>query len=75
MNAIVYSQLAVATVDSTAHHLIKQFEDTRKGYEAWKALTNWYNGDVIQNETAEALREKLGTLSLHLGVTGSDYVN
>ena len=29
----------------------------------------------LKNETAEALREKLETLSLHPGVTASDYVN
>ena len=35
MNAIVYSQLAVATVDGNAHHLVKQHEDKRDGYAAW----------------------------------------
>ena len=75
MNAIVYSQLAVATVDGNAHHLVKQHEDTRDGYAAWQALVEWFDGDIIKNETAEALREKLETLSLHPGVTASDYVN
>jgi hypothetical protein len=75
MNAIVYSQLAVATVDGNAHHLVKQHEDSRDGYAAWQALVEWFDGDIIKNETAEALREKLETLSLHPGVTASDYVN
>jgi hypothetical protein len=35
MSAIVYSQLAVATVDGNAHHLIKQFDDTKYGHQAW----------------------------------------
>ncbi len=75
MNAIVYSQLAVATVDGNAHHLVKQFEDMRDGHSAWQSLVEWFDGDIIKNETAEALREKLETLSLHPGVTASDYVN
>jgi hypothetical protein len=75
MNAIVYSQLAVATVDGNAHHLVKQFEDTRDGHLAWQSLIEWFDGDIIKNETAEALRDKLETLSLHTGVTASDYVN
>lgn len=75
MNAIVYSQLAVATVEGNAHHLIKQHEDEKSGHDAWTSLLEWYDGDVIRNETAEALREKLETLSLHPGVSASDYVN
>jgi hypothetical protein len=75
MNAIVYSQLAVATVDGNAHHLVKQYESERDGYKSWQALIEWYDGDVIRNETAESLREKLETLSLHPGVSASDYVN
>jgi hypothetical protein len=75
MNAIVYSQLAVATVDGNAHHLVKAFEESKDGNKAWMALNDWYNGDVIKNETAEALIEKLENLSLHPGVSASDYVN
>ena len=75
MNAIVYSQLGVAPMDGNAHHLIKQFEDTRDGHLAWQALVEWYDGDIIEIETTEALREKLETLSLlHPGVIASNYV-
>jgi hypothetical protein len=49
MNAIVYSQLAVATVDGTAHHSIKQFEETKDGAAAWAVLVDWYDGDLIKN--------------------------
>ncbi len=54
MNAIVYSQVAVATVEGNVHHLVKQFEDTRDGHLAWRALLEWFDGDIIKNETAEA---------------------
>jgi hypothetical protein len=55
MNAIVYSQLAVATVDGNAHHLIKQHEDEKDGYGAWRSLLEWFDGDIIKNDTAETI--------------------
>lgn len=75
MNAIVYSQLAVATVDGNCHHLIKRYEETRDGNKAWRALIEWYDGDVIRNETADTLRANLEALVLHPGISASDYVN
>jgi hypothetical protein len=72
---LLFFQLAVATVDGTAHHLIKQFEETKDGEAAWAALVDWYDGDLIKNETAEALREKLEQLQLHQGMAASEYVN
>ena len=58
MNRIFYSQLAVATVGGTAHHLVKIFEDTKNWNVVWKSMYEWYDGDVIKNETAESLRSK-----------------
>ena len=75
MNMVVYSQLAAATVDGVAYHLVCQFEETKDGHAAWWNLTNWYDGDIIQSETAENLRVKLENLKLHSGVTGSEFVN
>ena len=75
MNKIVFSQLAVATVDGTAFHIVRQFNDEKDGYKAWKALIEWYEGDVVKNETAEELRQKLESLNLHSNVTASHYVN
>eukprot|EP00957_Ditylum_brightwellii_P051408 3898105-Ditylum_brightwellii.AAC.1 len=37
-NAIVYSQLTVATSGGTAYHLIKVFEREQDGNAAWKNL-------------------------------------
>ena len=75
LNKIVYSQLAAATVDGTAYHLVQQVEISKDGHQAWVNLCEWYDGDMIQNETAENLRVKLENLKLHSGITGSEYVN
>ena len=75
MNRVVYSQLAVATVDGTAYHLVRQFEELKDGHEAWNALCGWFDGDQIRNETLESLRSKLDSLKLHNGTTASQYVN
>jgi hypothetical protein len=75
MNKIVFSQLAVATVDGTAHHLIKEHEENKDGHAAWMALAQWFDGDAMKNETSESLRTKLESLTLHSGTTASQYVN
>jgi hypothetical protein len=64
----VYSQLFVATVDGTAHHLVK-------GHAAWVSLCNWFDGDIIKNKTAETRRSRIEALKLHTGTTASDFVN
>ena len=35
MNKVVYSQLAVATVDGTAHHIVNEHSETKDGHQAW----------------------------------------
>ena len=40
-NRVVYGQLSVATVDGTAHHLVKQYSKSKDGHAAWKALVEW----------------------------------
>jgi hypothetical protein len=75
MNRVVFAQLFVATVDGTAHHLVKQHEKEKDGNAAWKALCEWYDGDVIKNETSETIRSRIEGLKLHTGITASDYVN
>eukprot|EP00957_Ditylum_brightwellii_P114740 8749425-Ditylum_brightwellii.AAC.1 len=59
MSRIVYSQLLVATSEGTAYHLVKQFEKEKEGNKSWNALLEWYNGDVMKSEAAEALRSWL----------------
>jgi hypothetical protein len=75
LNKVVYSQLAAATVEGVAYHLVSKHEDNKNGYAAWKSLVDWYDGDMIQNETAENLRNKLENLRLHSGVSASEYIN
>jgi hypothetical protein len=75
LNKVVYSQLAAATVDGIAYHLVQRHETTKNGWGAWMSLLDWYDGVLIQNETAEGLRVKLDNLVLHSGVSGSEYVN
>ena len=75
MNRIVYSQLAVATVDGTAYHLVKQHEDSRDGHGAWTALITWYDGDSVKYETAKTIRSRLETLWISQGKLVEHYTN
>jgi hypothetical protein len=75
MNRVVYAQLYVATVDGTAHHLIKQHDVNKDGNATWKLLCEWFDGDWIRNETAETIRSRIEALKLQAGTTASDYVN
>ena len=74
-NKVVFSQLSAATVDGTAYHLIQEFETTRDGHLAWKNLCEWYDGEDMRLETAEGIRIKLDNLTLHSGISASDYIN
>ena len=75
MNSIVYSQLAAATVDGNAHHLVKEYEDGQDGYAAWQNLCDWYDGDVVKHETADELRSKLESLKLDTTTAATQYIN
>jgi hypothetical protein len=72
LDKVVYSHLAAATVEAVAYHLMSKHEDTKNGYAAWKSLVDWYDGVMIQNETAENLRNKLENLRLHTGVSANE---
>ena len=75
MNKIVYSQLAAATIEGSANHLVTQFNGTKNGHAAWHALTEWYDGDIVKAETADELRSKLTGLMLNPGESASNYIN
>lgn len=74
-NEIVFSQISSATTDGIAYHLVQKFEDARDGHAAWESLCDWYDGESVQNETAENLRVKLENLVLHPGFSAALYVN
>ena len=48
--------------------LLKQHDDDRDGHEAWRSLLDWFDGDIIRNETADSNRAKLDALLLHSGM-------
>jgi hypothetical protein len=75
LNKVVYSQLAAATDKGGAYHLVSKVEDTNYGHAAWRNLVDWYDGDMISNETAENLQNKLDILRLNTGVSASKYIN
>jgi hypothetical protein len=72
LNKIVYLQ---STVEGVAYHLVSKFEDIKDGHAAWRNLVDWYDGDMILNETAENLQNKLDNLRLNTGVSASEYIN
>ena len=74
-NKIVYSQLAVATVDGTAFHLVKKYDSTKDGHAAWKDLCKWFDGEEVRTEAAETARSKMESLHWTEGSNASDYVN
>jgi hypothetical protein len=75
LNKVVYSQLAAATVEGVAYHLISKVDATKDGHAAWRNLVEWYDGNMILNETAENLQNKLDNLRLNTGVSASEYIN
>jgi hypothetical protein len=75
LNKVVYLQVAAATVEGVVYHLVSKVEVTKDGHAAWRNLVEWYNRDIIVNETAENLRNKLDNLRLNTGVSVSKYIN
>jgi hypothetical protein len=75
LNKVVYSQLASATVDGVAYHLVQKFETEKDGHAAWKNMCEWYDGETVKSETAVNLRSKIEGLQLTASVSGSEYVN
>jgi hypothetical protein len=43
LNKVVYLQLASATVDGVAYHLVQKFETTKDGHAALKNICEWYD--------------------------------
>jgi hypothetical protein len=76
LNKVVYLQLAAATVEGVAYHLVLKVEETKDGRAAWRNLVEWYDRDMILIlETAENLQNKLDNLRLNTGVSESEYIN
>ena len=75
MSRVVYSQLGVATVGRTAHHLIKQHDDNKDEYGVWNALREWHDGGSVKNEIADYLRFKLEIYRLTSASKAAQYIN
>ena len=75
MNQAVYSQLALATVRGSAHHLIKQHGDNRNEYGAWNAFREWYDGDSVKNKAVDSLKSKFEDYHLKSVSNTAQYKN
>ena len=75
LNRIVYSQLARATINGNAFHLVKAFESTKDAFKTWENLCEWYDGEDARHDTAVSLRNKLDNLKLSSSTTASIYIN
>eukprot|EP00957_Ditylum_brightwellii_P115110 8779024-Ditylum_brightwellii.AAC.1 len=65
LNRIVFLQVSVVMTGETAHHLINQFEKEKDGCTGWTALCEWFDGDIMQAETADSVRGRLMGYCLH----------
>ena len=54
----IFYILQVATTDGHAAHLVDNYEDKKDGYEDYRELVRWFEGDELTTETAEDLRPK-----------------
>jgi hypothetical protein len=43
LNKAMYSQVAAATVEGVAFHLVSKVEETKNGHAAWRNLMEWYD--------------------------------
>ena len=65
----------MATADGHAAHLVDKHEDKKDGYESYRELVRWFEGDELTTETAEDLRAKMKGLNLSTKTTASEYIN
>ena len=65
----------VATVEGTAHHLVKCLEYKNYRNPEWKSMCEWYDRDVINNVTAGCLGSKLDNYLLTSSSNSYNYKN
>jgi hypothetical protein len=75
LNTVAYLQLASATVNEAAYHLVQKFEMDKDGHTAWKNMCKWYDGETVKSEMAVSIRSKIEGLQLTTSISRSDYVN
>ena len=74
-NQTVFSQLASATCEGTAQHLVVQHEDNRDGHAAWQSLLTWFESKDSLSEQASRLRSALDSNRLIKGGDVDSYLN
>lgn len=74
-NAVVFSQLQLATSKGTAAHLVRAHMANQDGHEAWQNLLKWFEGTHLSIQSADAIRTKLNALYFNEGHSASDYIN
>ena len=74
-NRVVYSQLAVATINGMDYHSVKPYEDTKYGHGSWGALEEWYDGVSQREEVAKKRCHELEDLKLYQGSNVQMYIN
>ena len=74
-NQIVFAQLATATMDGTARHLVNAFMPTQDGHQAWQSLLNRFDGAHMQHATAEQTRSILYSTYLYTGNNCDAYID
>jgi hypothetical protein len=75
LSSTVFAQLSLAVIRGSASHVVADVEFSNDGYEAWQALTAWYEESDLDHETSDALRTKITRLYLDTGGSASDYIN
>jgi hypothetical protein len=74
-NEIVYTLLAMATIDGTARHMVTKYDEVKDGYAAWHDLTDLYDGSSRMLSTAKRLRATLVSTYLFPGGNSDRYID
>ena len=75
LNAIVYAKLVYATRNGSVLWIVEQHKSTMNGSLAWRNLVDWFEGDLVKNQLATTLRNKVHSCCLIPGISASDFIN
>ena len=75
LNSIVYAKLVYATRNGSVLWIVEQHKSTLNGQLAWRNLVDWFEGDLVKNQLATTLRNKVHSCCLIPGISASDFIN
>ena len=75
LNSIVYAKLVYATRNGSVLWIVEQHKATLNGSLAWRNLVDWFEGELVKNQLATTLRNKVHSSCLIPGVSASTYIN